>query len=133
MLRILPVRILFVPMLLSACNVVSPPVPLDSLVLQDSVYLDAETMTPFTGRVERAFDDAPGQAQLRGELADGLWNGEIVVYHPSGRVRYMGSLASSEKCGEWVENREDEPPVDVVAELKQEIESLGIYPACPKR
>jgi len=117
----------------TACKDRLQTVPLDTLVLRDSVYLDPETLKPFTGRAEKAFEDDPGQIQLRGELADGLWNGEIVVYHASGRIRYMGFLANSEKCGEWVENRDDEPPVDVMAELKQEIESLGIYPPCPGR
>lgn len=108
-------------------------VRLDALVIRDSTYLDPETLEPFTGRVEKTFDDDPEQLQLRGELIEGLWNGEIVVYHPNGRIRYLGSLADGVKCGEWIENRDPDPPGDLLQEFKQEIESLGLYPPCPER
>lgn len=126
--------LLLVPLLLSGCSdVVRRVVPLDDLVLRDSVYMDAETLEPFTGGVERVFNDDPREVQLRGDLVNGLWNGDIIVYHENGRIRYMGSLADGEKCGEWIENRDSDPPSDILAELKQEIESLGIYEPCPER
>jgi hypothetical protein len=108
-------------------------VPLDNLVLQDSLYHDAETMQPYSGLVVKSFPGEEAEIQIEGEMAGGMWNGEIVVYHENGRIRYMGSLNNGEKCGEWIENRDSDPPGDVLAELKQEIESLGIYPACPDR
>jgi hypothetical protein len=116
---------------LLACGELTPPVPLEGLVLQDSVYLDAETLLPYTGRVVKSFPDDTRRVQLSGELMDGTWNGEIVVYHENGRIRYQGWLDNGEKCGAWIENRDSTPPVDVFAELKQEIESLGLYPPCP--
>jgi hypothetical protein len=126
--------LLLVPLLLSGCSdVVRRVVPLDDLVLRDSVYMDAETLEPFTGGVERVFNDDPREVQLRGDLVNGMWNGDIIVYHENGRIRYMGSLADGEKCGEWIENRDSDPPSDILAELKQEIESLGIYEPCPER
>lgn len=126
--------LLLVPLLLSGCSdVVRRVVPLDDLVLRDSVYMDAETLEPFTGGVERVFNDDPREVQLRGDLVNGLWNGDIIVYHENGRIRYMGSLADGEKCGEWIENRDSDPPSDILAELKQEIESLGIYEPCTER
>ena len=126
--------LLLVSLLLSGCSdVVRQVVPLDELVLQDSIYMDAETLEPFTGRVERVFEDDPREVQLRGDLVNGMWNGDIIVYHENGRIRYMGSLADGEKCGEWIENRDSDPPSDILAELKQEIESLGIYEPCPER
>ncbi|MGY8799122.1 MAG: hypothetical protein ACKVG4_10105 [Longimicrobiales bacterium] len=126
--------LLLVSLLLSGCSdVVRRVVPLDDLVLRDSVYMDAETLEPFTGGVERVFNDDPREVQLRGDLVNGMWNGDIIVYHENGRIRYMGSLADGEKCGEWIENRDSDPPSDILAELKQEIESLGIYEPCPER
>ena len=126
--------LLLVPLLLSGCSdVVRRVVPLDDLVLRDSVYMDAQTLEPFTGGVERVFNDDPREVQLRGDLVNGMWNGDIIVYHENGRIRYMGSLADGEKCGEWIENRDSDPPSDILAELKQEIESLGIYEPCPER
>ena len=126
--------LLLISLLLSGCSdVVRQGVPLDELVLQDSIYMDAETLEPFTGRVERVFEDDPREVQLRGDLVNGMWNGDIIVYHENGRIRYMGSLADGEKCGEWIENRDSDPPSDILAELKQEIESLGIYEPCPER
>lgn len=126
--------LLLVPLLLSGCSdVVRRVVPLDDLVLRDSVYMDAETLEPFTGGVERVFNDDPREVQLRGDLVNGMWNGDIIVYHENGRIRYMGSLSDGEKCGEWIENRDSDPPSDILAELKQEIESLGIYEPCPER
>ena len=126
--------LLLISLLLSGCSdVVRQVVPLDELVLQDSIYMDAETLEPFTGRVERVFEDDPREVQLRGDLVNGIWNGDIIVYHENGRIRYMGSLADGEKCGEWIENRDSDPPSDILAELKQEIESLGIYEPCPER
>lgn len=126
--------LLLVSLLLSGCSdVVRRVVPLDDLVLRDSVYMDAETLEPFTGGVERVFNDDPREVQLRGDLVNGMWNGDIIVYHENGRIRYMGSLADGEKCGEWIENRDSDPPSDILVELKQEIESLGIYEPCPER
>ena len=126
--------LLLISLLLSGCSdVVRQVVPLDELVLQDGIYRDAETLEPFTGRVERVFEDDPREVQLRGDLVNGMWNGDIIVYHENGRIRYMGSLADGEKCGEWIENRDSDPPSDILAELKQEIESLGIYEPCPER
>jgi hypothetical protein len=113
------------------CGELAPPVPLERLVLQDSVYLDAETLLPYTGRVVKAFANDADRVQLRGELVEGAWNGEIVVYHENGRIRYQGWLDDGEKCGAWIENRDPTAPADVFAELKQEIESLGLYPPCP--
>lgn len=116
---------------LVGCGELTPPVPLEQLVLRDSTYLDDETLLPYTGRVVKVFANDADRVQLRGELVDGTWNGEIVVYHENGRIRYQGWLDRGEKCGAWIENRDPTPPTDVFAELKQEIESLGLYPPCP--
>lgn len=119
--------------LLGAACSAAPTRDLRELVLRDSVYVDSSTLEPFTGNVFRTFPDHPDRVQLEGELRNGLWNGELVVYHPNGRVRYLGRLADGVKCGVWTENKDPEPTDDVYRELKQEIESMGIYPECPER
>jgi hypothetical protein len=109
-----------------------PPRDLDDLVVRDSVYFEVGSQEPFTGDVVRHFQDEPEKVQLRGTLRDGTWNGEIIVYHPNGRVRYQGTLADGAPCGPWTENRDPDPPEDILAELKQEIEAMGLYPPCPE-
>ena len=104
---------------------------LSDLVLQDSTYFAPETMEPFTGRIFRAFPDDTTRREIEGELLDGEWHGELVVYHTSGRVRYMGSFAHGNRCGPWTENTQDREPVNMYDELVSEIETLGMYPPCP--
>ena len=118
-------------MLLVACADAPPPRPLDELVIRDSTYVDPETFLPYTGPVFRMFETDPEMQQIRGELVDGIWEGELIVYHANGRIRYSGSFANGERCGPWLENRDAEPPDDVFSELKQEIESMGLYRECP--
>jgi len=108
-----------------------PPRDVDDLVVRDSLYFEPGAQEPFTGDVVRHFRDEPDKVQVKGRLEDGTWNGEILVYHPNGRIRYQGWLADGAPCGPWTENRDSAPPVDILAELKQEIEAMGLYPPCP--
>ncbi len=105
---------------------------LDDLMVRDSLYFEAGSQEPFTGDVVRYFRDEPEKVQLRGTLRDGTWNGELVVYHSNGRVRYQGALADGSPCGPWAENRDPDPPGDILTELKQEIDAMGLYPPCPE-
>lgn len=108
------------------------PVELSTLVVQDSTYLDATTREPFSGPVVRHFMDHPDKVQLEGTLENGVWEGEMTVYHESGRIRYQGALSRGAPCGTWVENQDDEKPKSAFQELNQAINSLGLYPSCPK-
>lgn len=108
------------------------PTDLATLVQQDSTYLTPGTLAPFSGAVVRYFPDAPGLVQLEGSLENGTWNGELTVYHRSGRIRYQGSLSRGAACGVWVENRKDEAVESLYRELKREIESMGVYTPCPE-
>jgi len=123
--------ILLAALLGASCSA-APARDLRKLVLRDSIYVDSSTLEPFTGRVFRTFPGDPDKVQLEGELRNGLWNGELVVYHPNGHIRYLGTLADGVKCGVWTENKDPEPTKDVYRELKQEIESMGLYPECPE-
>ena len=125
-------RLLLLPCLLALACSASTTRDLTDLVLQDSTYYTPETMEPYTGEVLRHFPDDPDRVQLHGTLRDGTWNGELTVYHPNGRVRYQGILTDGEKCGAWTENQDADPPENVYEDLKQEIESMGLYPPCPE-
>ncbi|NJD19044.1 MAG: hypothetical protein FIA95_07165 [Gemmatimonadetes bacterium] len=110
-----------------------PAADLGTLVLRDSTYLEPGTLEPFSGRVVRHFTDAPEKVELKGTLVDGTWEGELTVYHESGRIRYQGQLSAGAPCGAWVENREDAEAASVYETLLQDVESLGVYPDCPER
>lgn len=96
----------------------------------DSLYVDPGTGLPYTGPVVRYFDDAAETVQIRGALRDGTWDGELVVYHANGRVRYMGSFENGDRCGPWVENADSTPTLNVYEDLVREVESMGLYPPC---
>ena len=103
-MKLLP--LILIAALLSACGEATPPRSLDELVIQDSTYLDSETLAPFTGPVFRMFEDDPEKPQLEGGLVEGAWDGEFVVYHENGRIRYAGAFAKGERSGPWIENRD---------------------------
>ena len=109
------------------------PVELGTLVERDSTYLDPGTLEPYSGPVVRHFRDSADRVQIEGVLENGVWEGEMTVYHPSGRVRYQGALSHGSPCGAWVENQTDEEPGSVLQELTQQINSMGLYPPCPER
>jgi hypothetical protein len=104
---------------------------LATLVHRDSTYLTPGSLKPFSGRVVRHFDDDPGKVQIEGTLENGVWEGEMTVYHESGRIRYQGRLSRGAPCGTWLENRDDEVTGSVFDELKKDIASMGVYPDCP--
>ena len=123
---------LSVLLVLLSCAAPTPERDLDELILRDSTYLVPETMEPFTGPVFRNFESDSTQAELRGALRDGTWEGELRVYHSNGRIRYMGTLSRGAQCGVWIENRDADAPENVYEELVQEVESMGLYPPCPE-
>ena len=108
----------------------SEPVPrnLDTLVQQGDVYLDRETMLPYSGPIFRLMEDDSSKVQISTTLKDGLRhgplegyyeNGQLEVkssfsngkydgpyedYHENGRLRSKGSFSNGERCGEWVEH-----------------------------
>lgn len=130
----------------AACS--EAPRDLAELVVADSLYVDPASGVPFSGPVvrygapwEEGFDAGAvprsgregvpsGTVQIAGTLRDGVWDGELVVYHPNGRVRYLGSFARGVRCGPWVENADSTPAPSTYEELVREVESMGLYPPC---
>lgn len=107
------------------------PRDLSTLVVRDSLYVDSASGEPHTGPVYRAFADDPEENQIVGSLLDGTWQGEFRVYHPNGRIRYMGSFDAGSRCGPWTENADSTRNESVYEALVDEIASLGVYPPCP--
>lgn len=118
-----------------ACSPASsgPPRELRELVVRDSTYFAPETQEPYTGRVTSTFQLDPERTQIEGEMLDGLWHGELRVYHRDGRVRYEGRLERGVRCGAWIENTDPRPASNIYEELVTEIESMGLYPPCSDR
>jgi hypothetical protein len=113
----------------AACG--AAPADLDELVRRDSLYLTPGALTPHTGGVVRYFPGGEGKVQLEGRLMRGTWEGELTVYHESGRLRYQGVMSGGAPCGAWIEDREDLEGGSLHDILKQDIESMGLYPPCP--
>ena len=119
--------------LLASCGL-TPPRLLEELAVVDSAYVDPDTNAPYTGPVIARFSEAGGgDIRLEARLEDGLWEGEFTMFHPTGRIRYQGSMASGSQCGGWVENENPELPESLLQEVTEELESLVIYPECPDR
>jgi len=117
--------------LLLGCGDAAPaPVELRDLVLQDSTYFDASTLTPFTGPIFSTFLTDSEHIQIEGALLDGAWDGEFRVYHRDGRIRYEGSFERGARCGAWTENTDPRPPSNLYDELVTVIETLAMYPPC---
>lgn len=125
-------RLALLVCVLAACG---GPAPRDlaDLVSEDSIYVEPLTGLPYSGPVYRAFASDRGKLQIEAELLNGEWEGEFIVYHRNGRVRYMGSFVGGQRCGPWTENADSIAPVNAYAELFSEIESMGIYPPCEQQ
>lgn len=117
-------------MLGASCRAVGT-TDLGTLVRRDSSYLDPSTLKPFSGKVVRHFSDAPEKVQIEGTLRDGIWEGELTVYHKSGRIRYQGRMSKGAPCGAWLDNRVDASAGSMFDELKRDLQSMGVYPPCP--
>ena len=90
-------------------------------------------MLPYSGPVFRDFPGAEGRVQIEATLSEGTWEGELTVYHETGRIRYQGDMAQGTQCGGWVEQDDPDTPGSMYEEIKQDLESLVMYPECPGR
>jgi hypothetical protein len=107
------------------------PIPrnLADLVQQGEVYLDRETMRPYSGPVFRFFPNDTTRVQLSGNLKDGKRDGPYEAYYENGQLNgratyvagkwhgpyetyredgltWKGTYNMGEKCGEWIEDGE---------------------------
>jgi hypothetical protein len=112
-----------------ACGETAPR-DLAELVVRDSLYVDPGTGEAFSGPVFRRFASDLERIELEGELLEGVWEGELRVYHPNGRIRYMGSFRDGERCGPWTENADSTAVGSALDALLREVETMGLYPPC---
>jgi len=105
------------------------PRDLNELTVMDSVYVDEVTGSQWTGPVYRDFEEVEG-TELEGALVQGAWHGDLTVYHPNGRIRYMGSFYQGERCGAWTENTDSVDLGSVYQALIREMETMALYPPC---
>lgn len=113
---------------LLACE--APPRELTELSVVDSLYVDPATGELWSGPIVRHFEEDSASVQIEGELLEGSWHGELTVYHPNGRIRYMGSFNRGERCGAWTENADSTGLESVYESLIREVETMGLYPPC---
>ncbi len=99
-------------------------------MLRDSTYYDPQALAPYSGRVTSTFLQDPETVQLEGEMLEGIWHGELRVYHPDGRIRYEGRLERGAQCGAWTENTDPRPPEGLYQEFRALVETLAVYPPC---
>jgi hypothetical protein len=123
-------RALLAALLLAGCSRPDPARDLRELAVEDSTYYDPVSGRPFTGRVFRPFSGDSTRIEIEGRLLDGAWDGELRVFHPSGRVRYEGAFSMGSRCGPWTENASDRETEDAYEGLLSEVESMAIYPPC---
>ena len=116
---------------LAACTR-TPPREITELVVQDSTYLDPKTLLPYSGPVFRNFPGEGGGTQLEAMLRGGAWEGEFTIYHETGRIRYEGEMSGGAQCGAWIENESPVEPESAYEAIKEDLESLVIYPDCPE-
>lgn len=126
-----PLLLFAVALALSACGRM-PAREIGELVVQDSTYLDPETLLPYSGRVFRNFPGEAGGTQLEATLRDGTWEGDFTIYHETGRIRYEGEMSGGSQCGAWIENESAVEPESAYEAIKEDLESLVIYPDCPE-
>ena len=130
-LFVLMIRVLLLSAVLSAsaCSGYEG-TDLAALDVVDSLYVVPETLEPFSGPIVRFFEEPSDRVELEGGLRDGVFDGELVVYHRNGRVRYMGSFREGARCGPWTENADSTATGGVYEDLLREVETLGLYPPC---
>lgn len=116
-----------------ACTA-APARDLAELTVRDSTYLAPETMLPYSGRVTRHLpEEEGGLLLLEATLRDGTWEGEFTIYHSTGRIRYQGEMSGGARCGAWTENENPVEPENVYDAIKEDIESIVMFPECPEK
>ena len=100
-------RILLLTLALVAVGCAEPtPRNLDELVQQgewpNEVYLDRETMRPYSGPVFGFAVLGTRRVNMTVMLQDGLLHGPYEDYDENNQLYSMGSYNMGEQCGEWI-------------------------------
>ena len=73
----------------------------DTLVEQGDMYLDRETMLPYSGPIFRLMEDDSSTVQMSTTLKDGLRHGPGEGYYENGQLGQKGSYSNGERDGPW--------------------------------
>tara|TARA_R100000808_G_scaffold8850_1_gene24746 strand:+ start:55 stop:615 length:561 start_codon:yes stop_codon:yes gene_type:complete len=73
----------------------------DTLVQQGDMYLDRETMLPYSGPIFSLMEDDSSTVQMSTTLKDGLRHGPLEAYYENGQLMARGSYSNGEPDGPW--------------------------------
>jgi antitoxin component YwqK of YwqJK toxin-antitoxin module len=76
--------------------------PIDELVRQGEVFLDPETLEPYTGTVFATFEDNPAVVARRVSLREGRYDGPYRRYFESGQLFEEGTYRMGSLDGPYV-------------------------------
>jgi antitoxin component YwqK of YwqJK toxin-antitoxin module len=85
------------------------PIPrnLDELVQQGDVYLDRETMSPYSGPIFEFFPDDTTRIQTTGTVKDGQLHGQTREYFENGQLKREGTFVDGVGEGPYASYHED--------------------------
>ena len=93
-------RLIPVLLVLFGCLQAEPlPRNVDTLVEQGDMYLDRETMLPYSGPIFRLMEDDSSTVQMSTTLKDGLRHGPWEIYHENGQLSSKGTWSNGELDG----------------------------------
>jgi hypothetical protein len=104
------------------------PIPrnLADLVQQGEVYLDRETMRPYSGPVFSLLPNDTTRVQLSANLKDGKYDGPWEHYYDNGQLQEKGTFVAGEHDGPYENYRENgqlqEKGTSVAGELDGQVE-----------
>ena len=73
----------------------------DTLVQQGDMYLDRETMLPYSGPIFSLMEDDSSTVQMSTTLKDGLRHGPYEAYWKNGQLSSRGSYSNGERDGPY--------------------------------
>jgi len=97
-------EVLAIALLLGAVACSEPdPRPMNELVRQGDVFLDPQTLEPYSGPVFSTFDDAPLVIEARLSLRDGAYDGPYEAYFGNRQLSSREAYQNGRKHGpyEW--------------------------------
>lgn len=83
-------RLFFLCLAVVGCTDLNPK-NLDQLILENEVYLDRETMDPYSGPVREYFSGTENSLRRKGSLVDGRWNGSYELYYENGQIKFKNT------------------------------------------
>lgn len=83
-------RLFFLCLTVVGCTDLNPK-SLDQLILENEIYLDGETMDPYSGPVREYFPGTESLLRRKGYLVDGMWDGLYEYYYENGQIKFKNT------------------------------------------